>query len=314
MFDADGRSPPATALPRRLFGYRGDELLTMTIARTDRAGKPRRAATLPHRRRNNGTARASKTIGREVLGRCKSGRPSRWQHGIGRTSTDGDNYFVMLHDLSQQKQSEAELKQARRQADHAASAKTDALARLPRIRILLNAMLGFAEVMIEERFGPLGNERYAEYMKDIRASGERVIAIVDDLLELARIESGQIDLTFASVQLNELVEQCVAALQPQANRARIIMRSSLASNSRQSSADAPALRQIVESLITTSIQLANAGGQVIISTALGRRRGDATRPRHRQSPADDELAAAMQPFRSPAPSDAASEASASACR
>ena len=172
-------------------------------------------------------------------------------------------------------------------------------------------MLGFAEVMIEERFGPLGNERYAEYMKDIRASGERVIAIVDDLLELARIESGQIDLTFAQLQLNEIVEQCVAALQPQANRARIIMRSSLAQQLPAISADAPALRQIVESLITTSIQLANAGGQVIISTALSdagevmlrvRDTGDTLN--------EDELAAAMQPFRSAAPSDAASEASA----
>ena len=310
MFDAEGRITACNRATETLFGYRGDELLTMTIAELIAPASRdelQRYLTAAKQR-----AVSEQDLGRELLGRCKSGATITLAARIGRTSTDGDNYFVMLHDLSQQKQSEAELKQARRQADHAASAKTDALARLSHeIRIPLNAMLGFAEVMIEERFGPLGNERYAEYMKDIRASGERVIAIVDDLLELARIESGQIDLTFAKLQLNEVVEQCVAALQPQANRARIIMRSSLAQQLPAISADAPALRQIVESLITTSIQLANAGGQVIISTALSdagevmlrvRDTGDTLN--------EDELAAAMQPFRSAAPSDAASEASA----
>lgn len=92
----------------------------------------------------------------------------------------------------------------------------------------LNAIIGFADVMIEERFGALGNERYVEYMKDIRASGQRVIAIIDDLLDLSRIESGKMELSFASQDLNSMVEQCVAVMQPQANRERIIIRTSLA--------------------------------------------------------------------------------------
>ena len=64
-------------------------------------------------------------------------------------------------------------------------------------------------------------------MKDIRASGERVIAIVNDLLDLSRIETGKLDLAFANQNLNDLVEQCVAVMQPQANRERIIIRTSL---------------------------------------------------------------------------------------
>ncbi|TAH66015.1 MAG: PAS domain S-box protein [Rhodopseudomonas palustris] len=310
MFDAEGRITACNRATETLFGYRGDELLTMTIAEliapASRDELQRYLTTVKQR------VVSEQDLGRELQGRTKAGSTIALSARIGRTSTDGDNYFVMLHDLSQQKQSEAELTLARRQADHAASAKTDALARLSHeIRIPLNAMLGFAEVMIEERFGPLGNERYAEYMKDIRASGERVIAIVDDLLELARIESGRIDLNFAELQLNEIVEHSVAALQPQANRARIIMRSSLAQQLPTISADAPALRQIVESLIATSIQLANAGGQVIISTALSDAGEVMLRVRDTGDTLNkDELAAAMQPFRSAAPSDAASEASA----
>ena len=112
------------------------------------------------------------------------------------------------------------------------------------IRTPLNAIIGFAEVMIGERFGTLGNERYLEYMKDIRASGERVITIIDDLLDLSRIETGKLDLDFANLNLNELVESCVAVMQPQANRERIIIRTSLAHVLPHVIADARAMRQI----------------------------------------------------------------------
>src|SRR3981081_4835259 len=122
--------------------------------------------------------------------------------------------------------------------------------------------------MICERFGTLGSERYGEYMKDIRASGERVMAIISDLQDLCQIETGKIDLTFTSQNLNELVESCVAVMQPQANRERIIIRTSLAHMLRPGMADAHALRQITLNLIGNSIHLANAGGQVIVSTAL----------------------------------------------
>jgi signal transduction histidine kinase len=147
-------------------------------------------------------------------------------------------------------------------------------------------------------------------MKDIRASGERVIAIINDLLDLSRIETGKIDLAFASQNLNDLVEQCVAVMQPQANRERIIIRTSLAHLLPSVVADGQALRQITLNLIGTSIHLANAGGQVIVSTALNDFGEVVLRVRdtgHRL--ADDELAAAMQPFRTPAPTDRISEAS-----
>src|SRR5437763_9683290 len=139
------------------------------------------------------------------------------------------------------------------------------------LRTPLNAIIGFAEVMIGERFGALGNERYVEYMKDIRVSGERVIAIMNDLLDLSRIETGKLDLSFANQNLNDLVEQCVAVMQPQANRERIIIRTSLGHALPQVTADPRALRQVTMNLVSNSIRLASAGGQVIVSTALNDR-------------------------------------------
>ncbi|MBC7579294.1 MAG: PAS domain-containing sensor histidine kinase, partial [Tardiphaga sp.] len=146
------------------------------------------------------------------------------------------------------------------------------------------------------------------YMKDIRASGERVIAIVNDLLDLSRIETGKLDLAFTTQNLNEMVEQCVAVMQPQANRGRIIIRTSLAHQLPTIVADARALRQIALNLIGNSIHLANPGGQVIVSTALSDFGEVVLRVRDTgHSLNDSELAAALEPFSNHAPADQSSE-------
>jgi signal transduction histidine kinase len=224
---------------------------------------------------------------------------------MGRTRADGPNFFAVFRDLSQARQNESELREARRLAERATAAKADVLARISHeVRTPLNAIIGFAEVMTGERFGSLGNERYREYMKDIRASGERVIAIINDLLDLSRIETGKLDLAFTNQNLNEIVESCVAVMQPQANRERIIIRTSLAHTLPPVIADARALRQIALNLIGNSIHLANAGGQVIVSTALSDFGEVMLRVRDTgHGLNDNEVAAALEPFRTPAPSD-----------
>ena len=249
--------------------------------------------------------------GRDVLGQVREGRPHSAVGDHGTNPAGGPNFFAVFRDLSQSRKSEGELQQAKRLADRAANAKADMLARISHeVRTPLNAIIGFAEVMIGERFGALGNERYVEYMKDIRASGERVIAIINDLLDLSRIETGKLDLSFASQNVNDLVEQCVAVMQPQANRERIIIRTSLAHLLPSVLADARALRQIMLNLIGNSIHLANAGGQVIVSTALSDAGNVVLRVRDTgHGLNDNEVAAAMEPFRNPAPSDQAFEGS-----
>ncbi len=86
------------------------------------------------------------------------------------------------------------------------------------IRTPLNAMTGFAEVIMAERFGPIGNERYREYVKDIHGAGTHLVSMLNDLLDLSRIETGKVELNFANVSLNELTQQCVGIMQPQANK------------------------------------------------------------------------------------------------
>jgi PAS domain S-box-containing protein len=308
MFDAEGNINSCNRSAEALFGYDGAELVQRNLA--ELFAPESQLAVLDYLDGIKSAEAASLLDhGRDLLGRVREGGIIPMSMTMGRTRPDGPNFFAVFRDLSQNKKSESEPPQTRRPADSAAHAKADMLARISHeIRTPLNAIIGFSEVMIGERFGALGNERYIEYMKDIRSSGERVIAIVNDLLDLSRIETGRLDLTFANQNLNDLVEQCVAVMQPQANRERIIIRTSLAQMLPPVLADARSLRQITLNLIGNSIHLANAGGQVIVSTALSDFGEVVLRVRDTgQGLNDSEVAAAMEPFRTQGPSDQASD-------
>jgi PAS domain S-box-containing protein len=310
MFDAEGNLNSCNRSAEALFGYDGAEFVQRNLVGL--FAPESQGAVKDYLASLKGTGVASLLDhGREVLGRVRSGGLIPLSMTIGRTQAHGPNFFAVFRDLSQAKRSESELREAQRLADRATNAKADLLARISHgIRTPLNAIIGFAEVMIGERFGALGNERYVEYLKDIRASGERVVAIIDDLTDLSRIETGKFDLSFTSQNLNDLVESCVAVLQPQANRGRIIIRTSLAHMLPPVVADARALRQITLNLIGNSIHLANAGGQVIVSTALTDFGDVVLRVRDTGNGLNDsEVAAAMEPFRTQGPSDQASDGS-----
>jgi PAS domain S-box-containing protein len=304
MFDAEGNINSANRSAEALFGYNGDELARRNLA--DLFAPESRHGVFEYLASLKASDAASLLDhGREMLGRESKGGMIPLSMTMGRTRADGPNFFAVFRDLSQAKHTESELREARRLAERATGAKADVLARISHeVRTPLNAIIGFADVMTGERFGTLGNERYREYMKDIRASGERVIAIINDLLDLSRIETGKLDLAFTNQNLNEIVESCVAVMQPQANRERIIIRTSLAHTLPQIVADTQALRQITLNLIGNSIHLANAGGQVIVSTALSDFGEVMLRVRDTGAGLNDnEVKAALEPFRTPAPSD-----------
>ena len=218
--------------------------------------------------RQEGAARLLNS-GRDVIGRVRQGGLIPLFMTLGRIGDRPDKLCAVFRDITPWKKAEEELTDAKRQAEKASSAKSDFLAKISHeIRTPLNSIIGFSEVMMEERFGPVGNERYRAYLRDIHASGGHLISLINDLLDLSKIEAGKLELTFAGVSLNDLTQQCVAIMQPQANRERIILRTSLAPKLPQIVADARSVRQIVLNLLSNSIKFTGAGGQVIVSTAL----------------------------------------------
>jgi signal transduction histidine kinase len=185
-----------------------------------------------------------------------------------------------------------------REAQRTTAAKAEFVARISHdIRNPLTAITGFAEAIMSERFGPIGNERYREYIKDLHAAAAHLSSMVDDLFDLSKLESGRIDLTFANVNLNDLVQQCVGMMQPQANRARIIIRSALTSGLPRVKADERALRQIMLNLLSNAIKFTGPGGQIIVSTVFSDTREAILRVRDTGAGmSEKQFAAALEPF------------------
>ncbi|MBX9773890.1 MAG: PAS domain S-box protein [Xanthobacteraceae bacterium] len=237
--------------------------------------------------------------GREVIGRERLGGLIPMFMTMGRLGEAGERYCAVFRDVTPWKKAEEELIAARRDAERASSAKSDFLAKISHeIRTPLNAIIGFSEVMTEERFGPIGNDRYRQYLKDIHASGAHLISLLNDLLDLSKIEAGKLELTLTNVSLNDLTQQCVAIMQPPANRERVIIRTSLSPRLPQVMADARSVRQIVLNLLSNSIKFTVAGGQVIVSTAITDRGEVALRVRDTGIGMNEkDLATALEPFR-----------------
>jgi PAS domain S-box-containing protein len=215
-----------------------------------------------------------------------------------------DRFAALLQDTTARRQGEDELRNAKRQAAQAAAAKNEFLAKVSHeIRTPLNTITGFAEVIIAERFGPIGNERYGEYIKDIHAAGTHLVALLNDLLDLSRIESGKAELNFANISLNALTQQCVGIMQPHANKARIIIRTALTPALPNVVADERSMRQIVLNLLSNSIRLTGPGGQVIVSTVFSDAREAVLRVRDTGAGmSEQDIQAAMQPFQQTATS------------
>ena len=238
--------------------------------------------------------------GREVTGREKKGGRIPLFMTLGRISEHSNGKFcVVLRDLTAWKKAEAELTESRRIAERASAMKSDFLAKISHeIRTPMNAIIGFAEVMQTEQLGPIGHERYKEYLGDIHRSGEHVVSLVNDLLDLSKIEAGQADLSFTSVDLNLVLQDCVSMMQPQASREKVIIRMNVNDKLPAVVADARSVKQILLNLLSNATKFNQPGGQIVVSTALNDEGEAVIRVRDTGIGMNDkELEAAMQPFR-----------------
>ena len=297
VLDRTGRVLSANRSAEALFGYEAKQFSELSVG--ELLVPESRHAVLEHLERlARGAGAGMLDAGYEVIGRVRQGGLVPLYMTMGSIE-DGEKLCAVLRDITSWKRSEEELIGAKRAAEQASTAKSEFLAKISHeIRTPLNAIIGFSEVMMDERFGPIGNERYRQYLRDIHSSGGHLISLVNDLLDLSKIEAGKLELTFVSVNLNDLVQQCVAIMQEQANRERVIIRTSLPANLPQIIADTRSMRQIALNLLSNSIKFTGAGGQVIISTALTDDQEVVLRVRDTGAGmSEKELQTALEPFR-----------------
>lgn len=296
---SDGAIESMNRSAEALFGYESAEVKGLSVTTLFAPESHRSALDYCDGLLSNGVASVLND-GRQIIGRVKQGGLIPLYMTMGRTGPAArPKLAAVFRDMTHWKKAEEDLIAAKRQAEQASSQKSDFLAKISHeIRTPLNAIIGFSEVMMEERFGPVGNERYRDYLKDIHASGGHVLSLINDLLDLSKIEAGKLELAFTSVDLNDMVQSTVAIMQPQANRERVIIRSSLQPRLPNVVADSRSLRQIVLNLLSNSVKFTPAGGQIIVSTGLSDAGEAVLRVRDTGvGMTETELKAAMEPFR-----------------
>jgi PAS domain S-box-containing protein len=295
VLDRAGRILSASRSAEALFGYEAADFAALSFG--DLFAPESRRSVLDYLDR---LAKGSGVLdtGREAIGLVRQGGLVPLYFTVGRIA-GGEKLCAVIRDVTAWKRTEEELINAKQQAEKASTAKSEFLAKISHeIRTPLNAIIGFSEVMMDERFGPVGNERYRQYLRDIHSSGGHLISLLNDLLDLSKIEAGKLELSFVSVNLNDVVQQCVAIMQQQANRERVIIRTSLPASLPQIVADPRSVRQIVLNLLSNSIKFTGAGGQVIVATALNDDHDIVLRVRDTGPGMNEkELQTALEPFR-----------------
>ncbi|HEX5935125.1 MAG TPA: HAMP domain-containing sensor histidine kinase [Pseudorhizobium sp.] len=155
--------------------------------------------------------------------------------------------------------------EARRRAEEANLAKSRFLASMSHeLRTPLNAILGFSEVMNAEVLGPLANPTYREYAGDIHRSGQHLLDLINEILDLSRIEAGRYDLNEDALSLLEIAEDCIGMVQLRASGKSISIHQQFEPSLPQIWADEKAIRQVVLNLLSNAVKFTPQGGEITV--------------------------------------------------
>ncbi|MEQ9332571.1 PAS domain S-box protein [Thalassobaculum sp.] len=176
-----------------------------------------------------------------------------------------------FRDVTHHRERERELIEAREAAMAATRSKTTFLANISHeLRTPLNAVIGMSEMIGGEFFGPAGHPKYAEYGRDIRDSGSHLLDIINDILDLSRLEMGKLVLHETEVDLAELVDLACRTMAPLIEENGLVCTQRVTPEARRLHADRRAVRQMLLNLLSNAVKHTPAGGRVtVIATCTG---------------------------------------------
>jgi two-component system cell cycle sensor histidine kinase PleC len=149
-------------------------------------------------------------------------------------------------------------------AEEASKAKSEFLANISHeLRTPLNAIIGFSEVMTEQFFGELGHEKYLDYARDIHESGRYLLDMIDDILDMSKIEAGRMALSIGLVNMGDLIEESLRVVQPAAEERAIDLQQSGNPNI-EVRGDKRALKQVLLNLLSNALKFTPEGGEILV--------------------------------------------------
>ncbi len=174
-------------------------------------------------------------------------------------------YEGSVEDITKRKESELALREAKLHSDMANRAKSEFLANMSHeLRTPLNAIIGFSEIIKDEMFGPVGEAAYLEYAGDIHKSGKGLLEIINEILDIAKIDAGERQLNEGVVDLNAVVTKSLDLLSAKASANQITVHNTI-EDMPQIVGEELAIKQICMNLITNAIKFTPSGGSLTIS-------------------------------------------------
>ena len=182
---------------------------------------------------------------------------------------DGGN-VVLLADVTDELRVEQRLRAARDEAEAASRTKSLFLATMSHeLRTPLNAIIGFSDIIHRRRLGPAALERYAEYAGDVHAAGVQLLALVNDVLDMSRIESGRYELSEEWVELTQLLQSSIGMTRERARLGGLALTIAPAPGPYVLRVDRRAIKQIVLNLLSNAIKFTPAGGSITMTARAG---------------------------------------------
>ena len=284
VLNSDGTIQTFNRSAERLFGYPAREVLTRDVAmlmpqaEQDGGGRQILAAL----RLGDSQALAGEPW--ELVGRRHDGatfnvelairvaRLQRVQGRRGRQRATEDSLICAARDITARRRLEQAQREAAEKALAASRAKSEFMAMMGHeLRTPLNAIIGFSEMMEGEYFGPLGDDKYKGYAQDIHASGSRLLAVLNDILDMSKLDLGDLELNAGLVRPTEMLEACAGMVAEKAAAADVVFAVDFASDLPQLWADEAKLRRSLLNLLSNAVKFTPAGGEVRLSAG---RHGD----------------------------------------
>lgn len=262
----DGAIETFNPAAEEMFGYAPDEILgenvSMLADEPDRSGHDQYLRNYLH-------TGEGKIIGigfRETRARRKDGTAFIAELAISEIGRGRRRQFVgTLRDITERKQAEEALRAAKERAEFANRAKTEFLAHMSHeLRTPLNAILGYSDILKSEMFGPLGNEKYPEYVENIRDAGSHLLTILSDILDVSKVEAGELDIEDEEADLGRIILDCRNMVQERADLAKVRLTVKTAKDLPRLRADGRRLKQILLNLLTNAIKFTPEKGKVTV--------------------------------------------------
>jgi len=167
------------------------------------------------------------------------------------------------YDITERHQAELALIHAKEQADFANRSKSEFLANMSHeLRTPLNAIIGFAEIIKGQMFGPVGSAQYIEYAGDIFDSGQLLLSLINDILDMSKIEAGKRALVEAILNIEQIVQSVVRLVAARAKFGKLHLTTSVPKDLPALRGEERALKQILTNLLTNAIKFTPEGGDI----------------------------------------------------